>query len=259
MSKRDHNMLRAAQRAEAGKSLIMAAREARDARKAQEAARLAAIRDASAIPDQCGPDTIAAPARGPFVVEPQFTMVPNGVDEHGLDKWAAAATGYGHRASVRAADVFDRMIASALRRKRPCPLTHGQIAMGRHYAMLVELAAADGTKVSRLDASRAGGDSMGWMDRHLDIAQELTILRNRIGFSAAMTVRRIRPSKRGETQRGPIMDRVLVDMVCLKGRTLDEVLISHGWKKNARTYKAVTEALSAALDRMIGYRVKKTS
>ncbi len=100
---------------------------------------------------------------------------------------------------------------------------------------------------------------MGWMDRHLDIAQELTILRNRIGFSAAMTVRRIRPSKRGETQRGPIMDRVLVDMVCLKGRTLDEVLISHGWKKDGRTYKAIAEALSDALDRMIGYQVKKTS
>ncbi|REF69944.1 hypothetical protein E3U25_17265 [Paracoccus versutus] len=252
-------MMNKAERIAAGRLLVQAAQEAREAWRAEEAARLAAIRDASAIPDQCGPDTIAAPARGPFVVEPQFTMVPNGVDEHGLDKWAAAATGYGHRASVRAADVFDRMIASALRRKRPCPLTHGQIAMGRHYAMLVEMAAADGTKVSRLDASRAGGDSMGWMDRHLDIAQELTILRNRIGISAALPVRRIRPSKRGETQRGPIMDRVLVDMVCLKGRTLDEVLISHGWKKDGRTYKAIAEALSDALDRMIGYQVKKTS
>lgn len=252
-------MMNKAERIAAGRLLVQAAQEAREAWRAEEAARLAAIRSASAIPDQCGPDTIAAPARGPFVVEPQFTMVPNGVDEHGLDKWAAAATGYGHRASVRAADVFDRMIASALRRKRPCPLTHGQIAMGRHYAMLVELAAADGTKVSRLDASRAGGDSMGWMDRHLDIAQELTILRNRIGFSAAMTVRRIRPSLRGETQRGTIMDRVLVDMVCLKSRTLDEVLISHGWKKDGRTYKAIAQALSDALDRMIGYRGKKTS
>ncbi|RKS51167.1 hypothetical protein BDE18_0398 [Paracoccus pantotrophus] len=259
MSKRDHNMLRAAQKAEAGKSLIMAAREARDARKAEEAARLAAIRDASAIPDQCGPDTIAAPARGPFVVERQLTMVPNGVDDRGLEKWAAAPTGYGHRASVRAADVFDRMIASARRRKKPCPLTPGQIAMGRRYAALVELAAADGTKVSRLDASRGGGDSMGWMDRHLDIAQELTILRNRIGCSASMTMRRIRPSNRGATQRGPIMDRVLVDMVCIKGCTLDDVLVSHGWAVKGAHRKAITEALCAALDRMIGYRGKKTS
>ncbi len=259
MNKRGVNMLCAAQRAEAGKSLVQAAQEARAARMAEEAARLAAIRDASAIPDQCGPDTIAAPARGPFVVEPQFTMVPNGVDKHGLDKWAVAPTGYGHRASVRAADVFDRMLASALRRKRPCPLTHGQIAMGRHYAMLVELAVADGTKVSRLDASRAGGDSMGWMDRHIDIAEELAILRRRIGSGAAMAVRRIRPSDRGEMQRGPIMDRVLVDMVCIKGCALGDVLASHGWKKNARSYKAVTEALCAALDRMIGYQGKKTS
>lgn len=259
MSKRGHNILSAEQKAEAGKSLIMAAREARNARRAEEAARLAAIRDASAIPDQCGPDTIAAPARGPFVVERQLTMVPNGVDDRGLEKWAAAPTGYGHRASVRAADVFDRMTASARRRKKSCPLTPGQIAMGRRYAALVELAAADGTKVSQLDASRGGGDSMGWMDRHLGIAHELTILRNRIGFSAAMTVRRIRPTARGETQRGPIMDRVLVDMVCIKGCTLDEVLVSHGWAVKGAHRKAVTEALSAALDRMIGYRDKKTS
>lgn len=100
---------------------------------------------------------------------------------------------------------------------------------------------------------------MGWMDRHLEVAQELTILRSRIGTHAAMSVRRIRPSDRGETQRGAIMDRVLVDMVCIKGCTLDQVLINHGWQKNARTYKAITEALSASLDRMIGYPPKKTS
>ncbi|AZV00388.1 hypothetical protein pthi1_p23 [Paracoccus phage vB_PthS_Pthi1] len=252
-------MMSREERIDAGKVLVRAAQDARERTRAEEAARLASIREACAIPDRCGPDTIAAPARGPFVVEPQLTMVPNGVDHRGLDKWVAAPTGYGHRESVRAADVFDRMVASALRRKKPCPVTPGQIAMGRRYAALVERAAADGTKLSRLDASRAGGDSMGWMDRHLEVAQELAILRNRIGAGAAMTLRRIRPSKRGETQRGPIMDRVLVDMVCIKGCTLDEVLSSHGWSIKGDHRKAVTEALCAALDRMIGYRGKKTS
>ena len=224
------------------------------ARFAAEARRMAGVINGAAIPDGCGPDIAPAPARGAFVAAHQAAMVPNGVDDFGLTKWVCARTGYGHRASVRAADVFDRILASAMRRKRPCPLTPGQIAMGRRYAALVELAAADGTKVSRLDASRAGGDSMGWMDRHLGIAQELEILRRRIGPGAALAVRRIRPSARGETQRGPIMDRVLVDMVCIKGCALDDVLASHGWAIKGDHRKAVTAALSAALDRMIGYR-----
>lgn len=255
VSKNNHKMMGDAGM---GRALVADAQAARAARLADEAARLAMIRAASAIPDQCGPDIIAAPARGGFVVEPQVAMVPNGVDAKGLDKWAAAPTGYGHRSSTRTADAFDRMIASALRRKQPCPLTPGQVSMGRRYAALVELAAADGTRVSRLDASRSGGDSMAWMDRHLDIAQELTILRNRIGFSAAMTVRRIRPSARGEAHRGPIMDRVLVDMVCIKGSTLDDVLKSHGWAVKGAHRKAVAQALCAALDRMIGYRAEKS-
>lgn len=222
-------------------------------RRRAERDRLAAIISAASIPDACGPDIVPAPGRGASVIAPQVTMVPNGVDRHGLDKWDAAPTGYGHRASVRAADAFDRMIASAMRRKKSCPLTPGQVAMGRRYAALVQRAECDGMKLSSLDGSYGGGDSTGWIDRHLSIAQELTVLRNRIGFSSAMPVRRIRPSARGETQRGPIMDRVLVDMVCLKDCSLDDVLRSHGWKKNARSYDAITQALIAALDRMIGY------
>lgn len=242
-----------------GLDLVSEAKAARRAALAEDQARLDAVWSACAIPDECGPDIAPAPARGGFVVEQQFRMVPNGVDTRGLDKWAVALTGHGHRSTVRAADVFDRMIANSLRCKRPCPLTAGQISMGRRYAALVELAGADGTKVQRLDASLAGGDGMGWMDRHLDIARELTILRNRIGAGMAMSVRRIRPSDRGETRRGPIMDRTLIDMVCLRDKSLEQVLLAHGWEKNARTHKALIAALSDALDRMIGYRVKKSS
>ena len=254
----DRNMLNIRAKAERGKALVAAARDARAVLRAEEQARLDAIRAASAVPDECGPDIAPAPARGGFVVERQITMVPNGVDRHGLDKWAAAPTGFGHRANVRRADVFDGMHAQAARRKRPMILSPGQVAMGRRYHDLVELLSADGCVLSRLDASRSSGDGGNWMDRRIELSNELDMLRRRIGSGVAMAVRRVRPSIRGEVQRGPISDRVLVDMVCLKGSTLDQVLRAHGWAIKGDSRKAIGEALAAALDRMIGYRVKKT-
>lgn len=258
MNKRDRNMMIDPAKSEQGKALVAAARAARLALDAEERARLDAIREASAVPDECGPDIAPAPARGGFVVERSITLVPNGVDARGLDKWAAAPTGYGHRSSVRRADVFDAMMAQAARRKRPMILTPGQVAMGRRYHDLVELLSADGCVLSRLDASHGSGDGGNWMDRRIQLSNELDVLRRRIGAGVAMAVRRVRPSARGADQRGPIMDRVLVDMVCLKGCTLDQVLKAHGWKKNARTYNAIAEALCAVLDRMIGYRGGKS-
>lgn len=177
-------------------------------------------------------------------------MTPDG-SEAG---WKEADAGWHGFKSVRALDTFDRMVAAAHRRKHPCLLTPGQIAMGRRYAALVERAASDGMALSKLDASNGSGDSGGWMDHHLSVAQELAMLRNRIGCGAAMALRRIRPTTRGAVQRGPIMDRVLVDLVCIKDCTLTDVLESHGWAVKGPNRKAVAEALAAALDRMIGYR-----
>lgn len=218
---------------------------------------ISAVIARAAVPEICGDAIQPAPARGPFVAEHQSTMVPVGIDEHGLTKWAMARTGYGHRASIRAADAFDRMIAAALRRKQPWPLTPGQIAMGRRYAGLSEALAADGIKLSSLDQSFGGGDGSSWIDRRLQLSEELELLRKRIGPGAALSVRRVRPSDRGADQRGLISDRILVDMVCLRASSLDAVLVAHGWKPDGRTRKAITAAMSAALDRMIGYRAEK--
>jgi len=253
MKKENRKMLNSGQ-GEAGRNRVAEAKAASEARIAAEAARLAAVRDAGAIPEECGPDIAASPARGGFVLHRNIELLPVG-----SDRIEAVHRGYGGRSAIRRADVFDAMVAAALRGKRPVPLTPGQISIGRRYAAMVEVAASDGMRLSSLDASHGGGDSMGWMDRHLSVAQELSTLRNRIGPGVALAVRRVRPSARGEGQRGPILDRVLVDMVCLKGRTLDQVLIAHGWKKNGRTYDAITHALREALDRMIGYRSKKCS
>lgn len=219
-----------------------------------EALRLHAIKAAAAIPEECGPDIAPSPARGGFVLQRNIELLPVGTD-----KVEAVHRGFGGRAAIRRADVFDAMIAAALRAKRPVPLTPGQIAMGRRYHDLVEMLSADGTKLSQLQGSFGSGDTGGWMDRRLALSSELDGIRRRIGTGSAMAVRRIRPSTRGQAQRGAISDRVLVDMVCLKGRGLADVLRSHGWAVKGAHREALTAALSAALDRMIGYLGQKSS
>ncbi|MDS9467337.1 hypothetical protein RGQ15_07085 [Paracoccus sp. MBLB3053] len=221
-------------------------------KRAAEAQRLAKVRNAGAIPEECGPAILAAPARGGFVLHRNLELLPVG------DKVEAVHRGYGGRSAIRRADVFDAMIASAQRRKQPWPLTPGQIAIGRRYADLVMMLKADGTKLSRLDASTGSADGGNWMDHRLELSDEVATLRKRIGPGIALSVRRVRPSDRGDDQRGPILDRVLVDMVCVEGRTLDQVLKAHGWSVKGSHRKSITHALSEALDRMIGYRAKKS-
>lgn len=225
------------------------------ARRSTEQGRMAAILARAMPPEGCGPAIPIAPARGPQLAFMPRSMVPDGTE----DGWVEADTGWAGLRASQAADVFDRMLAAARRAKRPATLTPGQIAMARRYRALVEMLSTDGTKLSRLDAGCGGDDGGDWMDRRMGFSGELMMLRRRIGTGAAMAVRRIRPSERGTEPRVVILDRVLVDMIALKDCTLDQVLLAHGWKKNARTHKAIAEGLCCALDRMIGYRTEKSS
>ena len=54
--------------------------------------------------------------------------------------------------------------------------------------------------------------------------------------------------------RSIILDRVLVDRVCLRGQSLSEVLDAHGWSRKTDHIEALRKALRAAMDRMAGYR-----
>lgn len=221
---------------------------------ALEAARCRAMIARATIPIECGPDIAPSPARKGFVLHHNVELLPVGTK--GVE---AVHRGYGGRAAIRRADAFDAMLAAAARAKRGWPLTPGQIAIGRRYHDLVELLSADGTKLSQLEGSFGSGDSGSWMDQRMALSAELDGMRRRIGSGVAMAVRRVRPSDRGVAARGPISDRVLVDMVCLRGSGIADVLRGHGWQVDGRNRKALTEALSAALDRMIGYRMKKSS
>lgn len=223
----------------------------------QRMARVIAAAETVAIatpPEACGHRIIAAPGRGPSMVAPQACMVPNG-----KDKWEVHEAGWAGFHPVRAADAFDFMIAAAVRAKQPAPFQPGQIAMARRYRALVERHDAGGIKCSALDGRTGGGAGRDFMDAYLDEGREIDAIRRRIGRGASMTVRRIRPSARGGADRRAILDRSLVDMVCLGDRSLSDVLEAHGWAVFGDNRKALAQALGDALDRMIGYRGEKTS
>lgn len=131
------------------------------------------------------------------------------------------------------------------------PFTPGQIQMARHYASLVERHEAGGMKCASLEARGGGGQGGGFADAFLAEGREIDAIRRRIGTGQAMVVRRVRPSARG-TKMG-ILDRTLVDMVCLQGRDITDVLEAHGWAPHGDARKALRAALVSALDRMSGY------
>lgn len=241
---------------EGGHKMLSTAKQAR----AAEAVRIAAIKAAAAVPEECGPDIAPAPARGEFVLHRNVELLPVGTD-----KVEAVHRGFGGRSAIRRADAFDAMLAAAARAKRPAPLTPSQIAIGRRYHDLVELLSADGMKLSQLQGSFGGAGKTDWMDQRLVYADELARMRRRLGVGPVMLLRRIRPSQRGRAlapgEAAPEMftRRDLVDGACLRQMSIRRVLALFGWQTNGRNCKAAMGALSEALDAMIGYRPKKSS
>ncbi len=242
--------------------------------KARVAARLAETDSAAAavlghgfVPPECGPEIPAAPARGPFQVFRPIEIVPGS---------AGAARDAGYRAhgedrprrAIRRADVFDRMIEDARRRHDRggdddpfvAPFSPAQVAVARTYRDLVERHDAGGMKCASLETGRAGGGRGGeFIDAFVAEGIWIERLRSRIGNGVALSVRRIRPSRRGIASRGVITDRVLVDRVCLGDRTLSDVLRLHGWAQKGEHREALRGALVASLDRMQGYDLCRTA
>lgn len=218
-----------------------------------EALRLEVIRIKAAIPAECGEDIAPAPARGAFRVFTPVEMVPGSTLRQ-------RPAGYLGRASLAKADVFDRMIEEARRAHRRRhgdrvpffpPLSPGQVAMGRAYRDLVERHDAGGMRCASLETGRGGGGSGLFIDAFVTEGRRIEAIRRRIGGGLAMELRRVRPSARGT--RVAILDRVLVDQVCLMDRDIGQVLVAHRWAKSERVIGKARAALAAALDRMMGY------
>lgn len=218
-----------------------------------EAGRVDVIRQAGSVPPVCGDDIPCAPARGPVRAVDFMAAYPEGDDAY-----VFKPAGFLGRKTMVRADVFDTMAAQAARKGRPFGLTVSQVAMARTYRALVERHQAGGMRCSSIEAMPSGsglGDADGFTERRLAASRRIDLLQARIGPGSAMMVRRIRPSVRGS--RASIPDRALVDRVCLGDEDISAVLRAYGWSVYGDTVQALTAALSAALERMIGPPVRR--
>lgn len=188
-------------------------------------------------------DAAAQAEAGAVTRHVPMVMLPDG-----KGGWRPEAMGCRGKAGVRVTDVWDRMADQGARAGGGVPFSRAQVDVARAYAALTERVAAGGIKLSSLDAVH-GGDAKGdFMDAFAADCEALRRLHRRIGAGVSLSVRRVRPSERGS--RWNIRDRALVDMVCLGGRTLSEVLQAHGWSVYDGSRRAARIALCGALDRM---------
>lgn len=232
--------------------------EAGAARRLTEQERLATIIARATPVDGCGPAIPVAPARGPQVAFVPHVVMP---DEKAKDGYKVERTGWRGFSAARAADIFDVLERRAAKRKDKdgnpgrSPFTKGQVNVARLYRDLVERHDAGGMRCASLEARRGSSPSGGgeFMDAFIAEGQQIAWLRSRIGKGVAMAVRRVRPSQRGGQQARLILDRVLVDAICLDGETFEAVLVQHGWTNTGRNISALTCALAACLDRMQGH------
>jgi hypothetical protein len=207
--------------------------------------RLAVVKALAAPPEACGGDLPVAPGRGRLIAfeAKRMEVTTAGNLREVSDGWAARVT-----------DVFDVMEArrpKAARRSGPL-FTASQVATARDYRALDERLNASGVRGMSLETMRSGsgGGVDGFLAAVMDDAARLRAMRRRIGDGVALSVRRVRPSRRGGDSRIGIRDRYLVDMVCLRQCTIVEVLRGCGWSEDANNRKALVAALGAALDRV---------
>lgn len=213
---------------------------------ADEGARLMAIKAAAVAPTRCGPEIMPAPARGPMVAFAPVEM------RRTDDGYEPQHVGFRGRDAARAADAFDVMTDQARRRGGEVPFTRAQIDTGRYYAALDEAHSSHGLKgvsVETMMVGRGGGAGGGAMEAALHQRATLDRMRAAIGDGWALEV--TRKSKRS---RVPLTVRELVDLVCLHGLTISEVLRQRGWAVYAETVIWARSVLAAALSRMSDVR-----
>ena len=189
-----------------------------------------------------------APARGAMILQPNFVVLPGGTRKRDGAHWREAGP-----LSVMVEQA--RMRHDAKGREDEdfsAPFSPSQIAVSEDYRALVERHEAGLCKGSSFEAGRSGSGNGGLaIDTYIQEARWLDELRRRIGDGVTMQVRRHLDR---DNARRAIPVRVLVDMVLVQGKTLSDVLSTHGWQAKGETRKMLRLELCAALDRMQGYR-----
>ncbi|MDS9468616.1 hypothetical protein RGQ15_13685 [Paracoccus sp. MBLB3053] len=227
------------------------------ARRAAEQDRLTGILRRATPVEGCGPAIPIAPARGAQVSVTPHVMMP---DEKAPSGWKVERTGWRGFKAARGMDIFDDLERRAAAKKDrdgnpgKSPFTKGQVDVARRYRDLVERHDAGGMRCASLEARRGSGPSGGgeFIDAFIAEGEAIAVLRRRIGNGVAMAVRRVRPSARGVEGARIIMDRILVDAICLAEDSFEAVLVRHGWSKTGRNVGTLIEAMRLVLDRMQG-------
>ncbi len=207
--------------------------------------RIQVIKAQAAPPPGMGAAPVA-PARGPQVIIQNWTVSPGGMRQR-------------DGVHMRALSPLAQAVAQAQMRheaRHPDldfvpPYGPGQVAMAEFYAALVEWRDGSAMKCASLEAGREGGGSGHFIDSYIDKGKALAELQARIGSGVAMDVRR--HMDRGNA-RSRITVRAAVDMVCLGGLDVSEVLRRFGWAPKGEHRRQVRAAICGALDRMQGYR-----
>jgi hypothetical protein len=187
-----------------------------------------------------------APARGPQAQVPNFTVTSGGMRRVEGMHWRALSP-------LAAAVAQARMRHEARNPDAPFvpPYNPAQVAMAELYAALVEWRDGSALKCASLEAGREGGGSGHFIETFIKRGEQLAQLRERIGDGVAMDVRRHMDRGNG---RARITVRAAVDMACLAGVDLTEVLRRFGWAWNGEHRLQLRNAIRGALDRMQGYR-----
>lgn len=215
-----------------------------------EARRIEQIKAEATPPSGMGAAPMA-PARGPQVIVQNWTVTPGGMRQRDGVHMRSLSP-------LAQAVAQARMRHEAKDTDRPFvpPYGAGQVAMAEYYAALVEWRDGSAMKCSSLEAGREGGGSGHFIDRFIDRGAALAELHVRIGHDMAMVPRR--HMDRGNARRA-ISVRAAVDMVCLAGQDLTEVLRRFGWEPDGKNRKVLRTAICGALDRMQGYEDEATA
>jgi hypothetical protein len=187
-----------------------------------------------------------APARGPQALIPSFTVTAGGMRRIEGVHWRALSP-----LAAAVAQARMRHEARKIESAFVPPYSPAQVAMAELYAALVEWRDGSAMKCASLEPGREGGGSGHFIDSFMDRGRQLAEMQARIGDGVAMDIRR--HMDRGNT-RSPITVRAAVDMACLAGVDLSEVLRRFGWPENGQHRRQLRDAIRGALDRMQGYK-----
>ncbi|WP_299734679.1 hypothetical protein [uncultured Roseobacter sp.] len=212
-----------------------------------EASRIADVVSRGAVPGECSPKIIPAPARGPAVVHRpvEAVLTDNGPRlRHGTEQGfhALLVNSPLQRMEIKAQNAMGEDYTPRY--------TTWQHKAAFDYAMVAERMAKGRMKCTNLDGlARGGAESV--TDAYVIDKERYERMRERIGLRVAL---RFKGSKAFAKQgRKLILCLDLVERVCHRGDDFQTVLRAHQWQVRARYYERLHEALRASLDSLYGF------